>query len=115
MVIRGREYGFKMTIGASGELAKLCPNNDIKRVREIFGDDYADSLENSKKFVLILNKWFVKAEKFDGREADELSAEMLDVLTPDEFAMLSKAAMRAFSHDTDTEVKTKNVEAGGEQ
>ena len=39
MIIYGREYKFFLTIGASVEIAELCPGGDIKRIGEVLNTE----------------------------------------------------------------------------
>ena len=37
MKIGNKEYGFRLTVGASVQIAKLCPNGDLSRISEAIG------------------------------------------------------------------------------
>ena len=40
MKIGNKEYGFRLTVGASLQIAKLCPNGDLSRISEAIGTQY---------------------------------------------------------------------------
>ena len=83
MKIHGREVGFMLKVGASAEIAKLCPNNDISRLGELFGDDYVASIDIVSKIVVALNKGFEMAKSFEeqGYQPKPLTHEELMTLT----------------------------------
>lgn len=115
MIIHGKDIRFKLTTGASGEIADLCPNRDLNRIAEMMSGAFGDSVRICDKFCVILNKWYVRAEKFAGRKADSLEEGEILVLDPDEYAQVMKEAMSVFRADTKQEVEvkpTKKAEKG---
>ena len=73
MVINGKEYGFKLTVGASIQIAKLCPNGDLSRIAEAVGGEYGQQAEAMAKFVEALSNGYAAAEEFEGRKANRLT------------------------------------------
>lgn len=114
MKIYNKEVGFALTVGASIEISKLCPDNDITRIDEVLGSDYVKNLETTVKMILIMNKAFVSVEKLEGREADQITEEEVFSLTPKMINEVTKAMMEAFRSDSkgEVEVESKNGEKG---
>lgn len=115
MIIHGKDIRFRLTTGASGEIADLCPNRDINRIAEMLSGAFGDSVRVCDKFCVILNKWYVRAEKFAGRKADSLEEGEILVLDPAEYNQVMREAMSAFAGDSaqTVEVKaTKKAEEG---
>lgn len=114
MKIYNKEVGFALTVGASIEISKLCPDNDITRIDEVLGSDYVRNLETTVKMILLMNKAFVNVEKLEGREADQITEEEVLSLTPRKISEVTQAMMDAFKSDSkgEIEVESKNVEKG---
>lgn len=109
MIIHNKNIGFKLTTGATAEIANLCPDRDISKVGDLLSGAYADAVVNCDKFMRILNKWYVRCEKFEGREADLLEEGECLTLDPEVYQSLMQEAMSAFARDTKTEVSAKPV------
>lgn len=108
MKIYGKEIGFALTVGASIEVSKLCPGNDITRIGEVLGDDYVKNLETTVKMMLIMNKAYVSMEKMEGREADTLTEEEVLCLTPKKLNEISAFMMQTFRDDSHGEVEAES-------
>lgn len=66
MIINGNEYGFCLTLEAGINLAKICPEGDLKRFSELLNEkDYAKAAENLAEIGDILNEGFVRKEHHD--------------------------------------------------
>lgn len=100
MYIKGKNIGFTLTVGASIELARMCPGSDISKIGELFGEDYLSNMENIVKFIAIMSKGFKDAEALEGRKADALSEEQVRALLPDELTRLMGEAMASFRADS---------------
>lgn len=109
MKIHGREVGFLLTVGASAEIAKLCPKNDISRLGELFGDDYVASIDVVSKIVVALNKGHEMAKSFEtqGYQPRPLTHEELMTLTTPQLMELQREAMAAFKTDSETTVEVE--------
>lgn len=114
MQIHGKDIRFRLTVGASAEVANLCPNNDLRRLGEVLDGTYAETVEKCAEFCEILNKWYVRSEKYEGRSADSLSEGEVMSLTTSEYKALMMEAMASFRADmtAEVEVQSKNVEQG---
>lgn len=115
MNIKGKNIGFTLTVGASIELARICPNGDISRIGDLFADDYLRNMENIVKFIAIMSKGFRDAEALEGRKADALSEEQVKALRPEELTSVMSEAMASFKADGKGEIDADSKkEAGGE-
>lgn len=114
MIIHGKDIRFKLTTGASGEIADLCPNRDISRIAEMLNGAFGDSVRICDKFCVILNKWYVRAEKYAGRKADSLDEGEILVLDPSEYNQIMTEAMNAFKGDTAQDVDVKPIKKAEE-
>ena len=117
MTIYNKEVGFALTVGASIEISKLCPDNDITRIDVVLGSDYVKNLETTVEMILIMNRAYVAVEKMEGREADEITREEILTLTPKKINEVTKAMMDAFRSDSkgEVEVESKNGEKGAHE
>ena len=70
MTIQGREPRFRMTVGASAEIAKLCPGGDISRIGEVVGNstNYADNIDFIVKFLAVMSKWGEIAAAYEEKD-----------------------------------------------
>ncbi len=114
MKIYNKEVGFALTVGASIEISKLCPDNDITRIDEVLGSDYVKNLETTVQMILIMNRAFVSVAKMEGREADSVTEEEILTLAPKKIAEVTQAMMEAFKGDSkgEVDVEVKNGEKG---
>ena len=115
MKIMGREYKMMYTVGAQQELAELCPDNDIKRLKEILSGKAHDVNQEAAKIPIILSKWHERAESLtaqaEGREytAAPLEWETVQLLTPQQFGELMTEAFTTMAKDSG-----RSVEADGQ-
>lgn len=113
MKIGNKEYGFRLTVGASVQIAKLCPDGDLARIGEAVGNGYGEQAEAMAKMIVALNGGFVAAEAFEGRDANRLTYEGVLSLSPATFAELSQEAFRSFIGDADGEIEVKTEKKAG--
>lgn len=117
MNIHGKEINFALTIGASIEIAKLCPDGDLRRIGEVVGgDNYIKTVETSMKMMKIMSDAYVGIEKLNGRNADSISEEEILLLTPAELSEVTNALIAVFVADSEgeIEVESKNATEGAE-
>lgn len=99
MEIYGKEYGFKLTVGAGCEIAELCPGGELKNVRSIItgGGSHGETVQQRTELILSLNRGWAEAAKFErGEDAPVLTAELLRSLSPALFGAVFSAAIEAF-------------------
>lgn len=116
MHINGKEYGFKLTVGASIQIAKLCPNGDLSRIAEAVGGEYGQQADTMAKFIEALSNGYAAAEEFAGRKANRISYESVLSLSPNLFSEICNEAFKAFGADAKGEIEVeaskKAVEEG---
>lgn len=112
MELWGKEYGFLLSVGAEQEIARLCPEGDLRRLGELLRGRTADTIGLSTEIVCILSRWHEKARRF--REPDyketPLTRELILMLPVEEFARVQNEALRAMLAD-----RTASVEAEAEK
>lgn len=108
MNINGKEYGFKLTVGASIQIAKLCPNGDLARIAEAVEGGYEKQAETMAKIVSALSNGYAAAEEFAGRKAERLTPESVLSLSPDQFTEISAEAFRTFGVDVKGEIEVES-------
>lgn len=113
MKIGKKEYGFRLTVGASIAISRLCPNGDLSKIEKAIGNGYGDQAETMAKIIVALNNGYAAAEEFEGRQASRLTLENVLALTPDVFAKLSEEAMSAFVKDADGEIEVESEKKAG--
>lgn len=107
MKIGNREYGFRLTVGASIEIARLCPDGDLARIGEAVGKGYGEQATTMAKVIVALNRGYVASEEFSGRNAHSLTVDNVLSLSPSVFADLSAEALRAFMGDVEGELEVE--------
>ena len=107
MEIFGEEYGFLLTVGASAEIADLCPDGDMKRIGEVLSGKMSDTIRFTASLIVALSKGFDDAKRFAGEEVTHkpLTVEMLLSLSSDIFKEVQDAAIAAYKAGTETTVQ----------
>ena len=107
MNIYGQEYGFMLTVGASAEIADLCPDGDLARMGELLEGRISQTINFTAAFVAAMAKGFDDAKRFAGEEVTHrpLTAEMVKSLPSDVFREVQAAALASFQGDTKTTVE----------
>lgn len=118
MEIFGHEYGMRYTVGAQQEIAELCPDKDLKRLKEVFGGKIAEATKAQAKLPMVLSAWNERAksleEKAQGREYSPapLTWDAIEMLTPQEFGALLGEAFTVMAADSG---RTVEADATGSQ
>lgn len=113
MLIYGKEIGFAFTVGASKEVADLCPNKDLSRLSEAAGETYTERMEFAESLVLIMNKAYADMKAFEGETVARVTREMLDTLAPKDLLALSTEAMAIFHDDSQGEIDVEGKKDQG--
>lgn len=113
MKIGNREYGFRLTVGASMEIAKLCPGGDLSKIDEAIGNGYGEQAEAMARMIVALNHGYAAYEEFEGRKAFRLTLENVLSLSPSVFTEMSQEAFRAFTGDIDGEIEVETEKKAG--
>ena len=116
MRIHGKEVTFALTVGASAEIAKLCPGGDLRKVGDMLGDaNYGESVDFVAQFVEILSRWGAKMKKWEGENYDTLSLDEILSLSPTDFTALQIEAMNAFGNDGASEIEAESDQKNADQ
>lgn len=107
MVINDREIGFKLTVGASAEIADFCPDGDITRIEEAFNGAYSKTVRNSCKVIRALNRGYVMSIDPLCKDHKVVTTEELLALDTDTFSALMAEAMKTFGVDMETTVEAE--------
>ena len=102
MEYKGRKIGFKRTVGAVSDLAKIAPDGKLERLGEVFGEgNMGVTIDSGAQFLAILNKWYEKSLVFEieGYKPDPIPAEWFMSLDMDDFMNLITEAMNQFAED----------------
>ena len=113
MKIYGKDYQFRLTIGASAELSKLCPDGDIAKIQSMLAKDYGTNIAFTAKMAAIMSKGYEMAMRFEAgehvneKEITSLTEEMVLALPPKEYYQLQNEVYASFAKDVNTTVETE--------
>lgn len=118
MEVFGKERGFMMTVGASAEIAKLCPDHRLEKWTEMLrASDDVTSIENRAALIVALNKGYEtnRAYSEEGYRPDPLTVEAVLALPNKTFLQLLNEALAATvpQREIESEPVKKNTGAGG--
>lgn len=108
MIVHGKERKFRMTVGASAEIAKMCPNGDLRELGKIFTRNFVSDIGNIAKIIEILNHAEEEAHSYEDPTytPDYMMAAEIMTLTPSELTELQKEAFGTIKKDSAQTVKT---------
>lgn len=101
MKIYGREYGFRLSVGAAMELATLCPDKKLERMEEIVNAGTIEALDVMCTLAEIESRAYEQAKAFETGESPQphLTREMARSLDFVQIKQIAKEAMEAFHAD----------------
>ena len=104
MKIFEEEYGFALTVGASAEIADMCPDGDLNRMGELLEGRFSETVNFTASFIAAMAKGFDDARRFSGEQVTHkpLTKEMVLALPSNAFKEVQNAALAAFKGDTET-------------
>ena len=108
MEYNGRKIGFKRTVGAVSDLARLAPDGRIDRMGELFSEEKMGvTIESGAQFLAILNKWYEKSLVFENKDykPDPVPVDWFMSLDMEDFMELMNDAMRQFGIDDQTTIE----------
>lgn len=110
MVIHGKDRKFLLTIGASADIADLCPDGDMTQIGEIFAKaSFAEQVKFTIKMAIAMNRGYEENKAFEiaGYEEDVITEKELRTLTPDQLQELSSAVLAAYRGDMSGEIEAE--------
>ena len=116
MKIHGREIKFLRTVKATSDLAKLCPNNDIGRIGEVFNEkNISSTLENGAKLIHYLNEGYEMNKHFNEPEYQPqiLSVDEIMYLDDTTFQKLLDSAMKSIGAGAETTIEVEEPKKKG--
>lgn len=119
MKIRGKEIQFLRTVKATSDIARLCPDNDIQRIDELFSGDLPTTLDVGAKIIHYLNEGYEMNRHFTepDYQPDILSVDEIMYLDDQTFTELMKSAMQGMSNGAEqlVEVEEQKKEENKDQ
>lgn len=115
MEIFGNEYGMLYTVGAQQELAALCPDGDLTRLKEVTKGKISEVTPEAAKIPMILSDWHERAKSLEAAAEGgsytpaPLSWDVIQMLTVQQFGELMGEAFTCMARDMG-----RTVEADGE-
>ena len=111
MEIRGREIKFLRTVKTTSDLAKLCPDENIERVDELFSGSISDTLENGAKIIHFLNEGYEMNKHLDDPtyKPNLISVEEIMLLNEKTYEELLRSAMDSFNVGADTTIELEET------
>ena len=110
MIIHGREVGFRMTVGATLEIAKLTPHQSIEEISDVLSEaTFAGQVELVAAFIAAMSKGDEEARKYEtpGYVPHPLTVPEILSLDMKQLSELQTAAMAAYISDSEKTVETE--------
>lgn len=109
MEIRGREIKFLRTVKATSDIAKLCPEQDIERIGELFSGTLPTTLETGAKLIHYLNEGYEMNKHFDDPlyKPNIISVEEIMYLDDKTYTELIQSAMQGMTNGTETTIEVE--------
>lgn len=116
MQVYGREVGFRFTVGASAQIADLCPDGDIERLGDLLNGSYGQVSRDTAAIIVALSEGHEQARRFEDptHKPRPLSVEEIMSLSPADYMDLQRAALAAWVEDKKptVEVEPEKKESG---
>lgn len=117
MEIYGKEYGFRLTVGAACDIASRCPDGELQKFADLLtGHGLADGTEGRIAFLVALSRGEEEARAFEmpGYRPEPLTPELLRTLPIVTFNELLAEASEAFGEGLKTTVGVKPAKKNGD-
>lgn len=117
MEIYGREYRFRLTVGAACDIADRCPGGELKNFRELIAGGALGAVTDGRiAFVCALSAGDEEARAFEtpGREPKPLTPQLLRTLSLNDFTAVLAEATEAFATGLETSVGVKPAKKNGD-
>jgi hypothetical protein len=110
MEINGREIKFLRTVKATSDLAKICPNQDISRIGEIFSEkDISTTIESGAKLIHFLNEGYEMNKHFSDStyKPNIISVDEIMYLDDETYTKLIQSAMASIGVGAETTIEVE--------
>ena len=109
MTVHGKERGFLLTVGASAEIAELCPGGELDRIGEVLEGPYAKTLRMVAKIIAAMSRGYENNRKYEepGYVPDPLTVDEILALPTPELKALEDEALAKFAQDTKPAVEVE--------
>ena len=104
MIYLGAEYKFRFSVGAQIEIAKLCPDGDITKLRETLTGDPERMYKMAAKMATAMNRAYIINERFesgvpmkDWEPIEPMPEELVMNMDPDQFRELFNELIATYS------------------
>lgn len=105
-----RDIKFERTVWAERQLAKLCPNNDIKKLGDVLtSEDFDAQMKAIEDMIIIMNEAHERKAHFldNSYQMNVVTREELECMTEVELMELSNKAFSDYMEDGKTEIDTE--------
>ena len=111
MLIHGKDRQFFLSVQASLEIAELCPDGDLARIREVLTGNTTKAIRFIARFVAAMNRGYENNRKYEepGYTPDPMTVDEVLTLSYAEMTALEDEALKAFYGDVKTEIETKEL------
>lgn len=109
MEINGREIKFLRTVKATSDIAKLCPNEDIEKIGELFEGSLPLTLETGAKIIHFLNEGYEMNKHFSdpSYKPNVLSVDEILYLETETYTALMQDAMKGLGNGAETTIEVQ--------
>ena len=109
MIVHGKERNFMLTVGASAEIADLCPGGDLGRIEEVLNGSFSSTIKTTAKMVAAMSFGYEQARSFDepGYKPDPMSEEEVLSMSYPEMKELQEIVYSAFKAAMEKTVETE--------
>lgn len=105
-----REIKFARTVYAERQMAKMCPNNDIKEIGKMLKNpDFIKQTDSLYQIFDIMHQAYEMRQKFEDPNyiPVEFTKEYFECLTDEELEEMTNLAFERFEADGRTEIETQ--------
>lgn len=109
MEINGREIKFLRTVKATSDLSKLCPDNNIERLGELFQGDLSQTLETGAQIIHLLNEGYEMNKHFMDKsyQPNIISVDEVMYLDTNTYTELMQSALAGIANGAETTIEVE--------
>jgi len=98
MKVSGREIKFLRTVKINFDIAKICPDQKLDKMDQLFTEDSAESLKNMVKFVQLMNQGYEEYKHYEdpNHEINIITEEEMMYMDFNDMSNLFQEAVNAF-------------------